>query len=162
MIAGAGSSQISAGGYRLLNVGLQAFPGTGESSTFTVMGSGGLYTLLASYGKTIPPKSANTLSVTLKPRNVPNPFKTGTGKGTTILYKLHSDTDVKFIVYDLTGRAVWTKFFSAGSNGGKASGNAIYWDGTTDLGQPAANGVYIYVITTKGKILAKGEMAVMD
>ena len=106
--------------------------------------------------------STMSFHATGKPRNVPNPFKTGTGKGTTIIYKLQSNTDVKFIVYDISGRAVWTRFFNSGVNGGKAGDNTVFWDGTTDMGQAAGNGVYIYVITTKGRILSKGQMAVMD
>ena len=107
---------------------------------------------------------STSAKVTGKPRNVPNPFKTVAGKGTTLIYNLAADTDIKLIVYDITGRAVWTKTFAAGTNGGRgpALDNEVYWDGTTDLGQRAGNGVYIYVITSKGKVLSKGQMAVMD
>ena len=161
VVAGAGSSQQSAGGYTLLNVGLQVSPGTGESSSSTALGSGGLYTLLASYGK-IPTQTLTTLSITLKPKNVPNPFKTSKGNGTTIMYNLQNDYPVKLIIYDISGRAVWTRFFNAGSNGGRQTDNEVFWDGTTDLGQRASNGVYIYLITTKGKVLSKGQMAVID
>ena len=101
-------------------------------------------------------------TVTSKPKNVPNPFRPGRGEGTTIIYNLSSDTSVKLIIYDITGKAVSQKFLSSGTNGGKAGQNNVYWNGKNDFGDYVGNGVYIYVITSGGKVLSKGQMVVMD
>jgi flagellar motor switch/type III secretory pathway protein FliN len=38
----------------------------------------------------------------------------------------------------------------------------VDWDGKTDFGEYAGNGVYIYIISDNGKILGKGQVVVMD
>ena len=107
-------------------------------------------------------KPAEALSITSKPKNVPNPFRPSRGEGTTIMYNLSSDTGVKLIIYDITGKAVSQKFFSPGTEGGKAGQNNVFWDGKNDFGGYVGNGVYIYFITSGEKILSKGQMAVID
>ena len=101
-------------------------------------------------------------TVTSRPKNVPNPFRPSRGEGTTIIYNLSADTGVKLIIYDITGKAVSQKFFSPGTEGGKAGQNNVFWDGKNDFGGYVGNGVYIYFITSGDKILSKGQMAVID
>jgi len=107
-------------------------------------------------------KSSGILSITSRPKNVPNPFRPRHGEGTTIIYNLSNDTDTKLIIYDITGRAIWQKSFNPGAEGGKAGQNNVFWDGKNDFGEYVGNGVYIYIITSSSKILSKGQMAVMD
>ncbi len=107
-------------------------------------------------------KHTGILSITSRPKNVPNPFRPRHGEGTTIMYTLSSDTGTKLIIYDITGKAVCQKSFDPGEEGGKAGLNNVYWDGKNDFGEYVSNGAYIYLITSSSKILSKGQMAVMD
>jgi hypothetical protein len=115
-------------------------------------------------GNVINPNSMTTpLSLSLnKPMNIPNPFKTGRGKGTTIIYMLANNGDIKLIIYDTKGRSVWAKSFTSGSVGGSTGENNIYWDGTDSFGNTSANGVYIYMVTSGTKVLSKGQMVVAN
>lgn len=106
--------------------------------------------------------SGKLFSVTNKPKNVPNPFRPGRNEGTTIIYNLSTDTSVKMVIYDITGKALWQRSFNPGTEGGKAGQNNVFWDGKNDFGETVGNGVYIYMITSGSKILSKGQMAVMD
>jgi hypothetical protein len=107
-------------------------------------------------------KQAGLLSVTGRPKNVPNPFKSKQGEGTTIIYDLSSDTGTKLIIYSITGSVVWQKSFDPGSAGGKAGQNNVFWDGKNDFGDYVGNGMYIYLITSSSKILHNGHMAVIN
>jgi FlgD Ig-like domain len=107
-------------------------------------------------------QGSGVLSITSRPKNVPNPFRPKHGEGTTIMYSLSTDTSTKLIIYDITGKAVCQKSFNPGQEGGKAGANNVYWDGKNDFGEYVSNGAYIYLITTSSKIIAKGQMAVMD
>jgi hypothetical protein len=102
------------------------------------------------------------LSVTSRPKNVPNPFRPRHGEGTTIMYNLSADTGTKLIIYDITGKAVWQKSFDPGAEGGKEGLNNVFWNGKNDFGEYVGNGAYIFTVTSGSKILSKGQMAVMD
>ncbi len=103
-------------------------------------------------------------SLTVQPKVIPNPFRPRHGQGVTITYQLSTDTDIKLMIYDITGKAVFQKEFLAGSEGGKGPNynNSFYWNGKDDFGKYVANGAYIYLITSDKKVLFKGQMAVMD
>jgi FlgD Ig-like domain len=107
-------------------------------------------------------QGSGLLSITSKPKNVPNPFRPKQGEGTTIMYSLSTDTSTKLIIYDITGKAVWQKSFNPGDEGGKSGVNNVYWDGKNDFGEYVSNGAYIYLITSSNKVISKGQMAVMD
>jgi hypothetical protein len=104
----------------------------------------------------------SVLSVTGKPKNIPNPFRPRHGQPTTIVYTLTTNTDIKLMIYDITGRPVWQRSYAAGTNGGATNENRVTWDGRTDFNEYAGNGAYIYILTDGKKILAKGQMAVID
>ncbi|MFA6430927.1 MAG: hypothetical protein WCV91_00875 [Candidatus Margulisiibacteriota bacterium] len=91
--------------------------------------------------------------------NYPNPFKPGI-QSTTINYKLTKDADVKLMIYDLTGKMVYTQAFSAGNNGGKIGENEPTWDGKSFTGSVLSNGVYPYFITVEGKVIGAGEISI--
>jgi len=107
-------------------------------------------------------KIAGNLRVDGRPKNIPNPFRPRHKEGTTIVYILTDNGDIKFIIYDVTGRPVWQRYFYSGAQGGRVNENRIDWDGKTDFGEYAPNGAYIYLITHGDTILGKGQMAVMD
>ena len=101
-------------------------------------------------------------SITTKPKVVPNPFRPGHGEGTRIIYNLTNNPPIKIIIYDMTGKAVWQKTYNPGENGAKVGLNDPYWDGKTNFEEYASNGVYIFIITADNKVLAKGQMAIID
>jgi len=69
-------------------------------------------------------------------QNYPNPFN----PETTIKYDLLEDSEVILTIYNLMGKKIRTLV-----NEAKRAGyhNAV-WDGTDDLGQPVASGIYVY------------------
>jgi hypothetical protein len=87
-------------------------------------------------------------------RNHPNPFDP-TKESTKIIFDA-SASEVKLIIYDLRGRALWTKIATP------ASGNyyEVTWDGKSDFGEYVGNGSYIYLITAGGDVLKRGQLAV--
>ena len=71
-------------------------------------------------------------------QNYPNPFNANT----LIKYKLSKTFNVSLKIYDLLGREVAT-LVNAKQNQGFHS---VHWDGTSDLGQIVASGIYLYEI----------------
>lgn len=106
-------------------------------------------------------KVYDVLAVTGKPMNYPNPCQPSSGVGTTINYKLTQNTAIKLMIYDLTGRLVYSQSFAAGDNGGKLE-NDVTWDGRSFQGAYVPNGVYAYFITANGRALGSGEIAVYE
>jgi len=107
-------------------------------------------------------KIAGHLGVSGRPKNVPNPFRPRHRETTTIIYTLTDDADISLIIYDITGRPIWQRRFLAKTMGGSVNENRVEWNGKSDFGEYAPNGAYIYLITSGDKILAKGQMALMD
>ncbi|MFC1559777.1 hypothetical protein ACFL4F_01590 [Candidatus Margulisiibacteriota bacterium] len=103
---------------------------------------------------------AGVLGVTGKPKIVPNPFAPRT-QTVDIQYTLSGNMDITVMVYDITGRSVWRKFCPAGTNGGQSTNNVI-WDGRDSANHLVGNGAYVYFITAKGKVLSRGNLAVLD
>jgi flagellar hook assembly protein FlgD len=78
--------------------------------------------------------------------NYPNPFN----PSTTIKFSLPLMTNVEADVFDLMGRKVKTivnTVFQTGQH-------EIVWNGTDDLEQTVASGIYIYWIKANGQILS--------
>lgn len=72
-------------------------------------------------------------------QNYPNPFN----PTTTIRYALPRTTEVKLVIYDISGKPVRTLV-----DGVEAAGiKSLTWDGTEAGGAPAATGVYFYRLT---------------
>jgi len=101
------------------------------------------------------------LQVQGKPMNYPNPFKPSVGN-TTINYRLTKDAEVKLMIYDFTGRLVYTQVFAAGSNGGRVGENDPTWNGKSFTGASAGNGVCVYFITAGGKSIGSGEISIYE
>jgi len=102
------------------------------------------------------------LSVTTGPRTVPNPFKPRHGESTVIEYGLSDNMDIKIIIFDITGKTVWQKNCPSMLPGGQLGPNTVSWDGKTDFGTVAPNGVYVYFITSHGQTLAKSQVSILD
>ena len=93
-------------------------------------------------GEFLSPSGRATIPVTaaeLK-QNSPNPFN----PVTTISFVLQSAQQVKLTIFDTNGRLVRTLVNDVRT----AGSNDVTWDGTNDVGQTVASGVYVYRIQT--------------
>ncbi len=63
-----------------------------------------------------------------------------------VSYFLEEDADMEVIIFTLTGEKVLEMSFAAGSEGGRAGDNVIYWYGTNARNHVVLNGVYIMVL----------------
>jgi hypothetical protein len=90
-------------------------------------------------------------------QNWPNPFN----PETWIPFQLSKDVDVTITIYDIHGGAVRQfelGYTPAGLYDKKS--NAIYWDGTNEVGERVASGVYFYHIQA-GEFSASRKMAIL-
>ena len=89
------------------------------------------------------PESVNTTHVlqTQLLNNYPNPFN----PETWIPYRLAEDANVELTIYDTRGHVVRRIDIGHKKSGVyETRNNAIYWDGSNDLGERVASGVYFY------------------
>lgn len=78
----------------------------------------------------------------------PSPFNPE--KGVKIRYFLSGDADVRLVVYNAFGRAVYVSpLYGAGREGGRQGMNQIAWDGRTNLGKTAGGGLYVFQIIAR-------------
>ncbi len=96
------------------------------------------------------------------PLSYPSVFSPAKGENTKFTYQLGTDTTVTIYLFNLTGQCVWQKTYLSGTSGGRVGYNEVVWDGLTDFGRLAGNGVYIYKIVSGGKVLGTGQVAVRD
>ena len=76
--------------------------------------------------------------------NYPNPFN----PETWIPYQLATPANVKVAIYAADGTRVRTLALGHQAAGVyQSKGRAAYWDGTNELGEPVASGVYFYTLT---------------
>lgn len=75
-------------------------------------------------------------------QNFPNPFN----PSTTISFNLLTNSDVKLIIYDITGSVV-CELVNDALNSGKYSTN---WNGKNFKGNKVSSGVYFYQLTVNG------------
>ncbi|MFH2033906.1 MAG: hypothetical protein ABIJ26_04285, partial [Candidatus Margulisiibacteriota bacterium] len=94
--------------------------------------------------------------------NSPNPFDPSKER-TKIIYNLEEETDIKFYLFTTTAELVWKREFVAGSEGAKSGENVVEWNGRTDFGEIASNGVYLLKVIDKrsGKVKARGKIATL-
>ncbi len=126
--------------------------GFGSIAAFGQDAAGELYVLdydhgtayrLVSSASGVP--AASVLQLT---QNAPNPFN----PATTISWVADPEAgQVSLRVYDLAGRLVRTLVAGAAS----AGPDSVTWDGTDDLGQPVAAGVYHYRLQQGGQAVAR-------
>ena len=94
--------------------------------------------------------------------NYPNPFKPAQNQTTTIKYTLTADTDMKIMIYDITGKQQFSTLCTAGSEGGRAGANYVVFDGKNAFGTTLGNGVYYYFLINAGKVIGKGQIAIIN
>lgn len=88
--------------------------------------------------------------------NYPNPFN----PETWMPYQLAEDAEVTFTIYDARGRQV--RQLDLGHRPGgiyQARTRAAYWDGSNEIGEPVASGLYFYTLSA-GKFVATRKMFV--
>ena len=62
----------------------------------------------------------------------------------------------------ISGKVTWTKKYAPRANGGRTGYNEIKWNGISDFGGYAGNGIYVYKIVSQGKVIGTGKMVVYD
>ncbi len=93
----------------------------------------------------------------------PTPFRPLVGGGyATISYELNVDAPITIYMYDVGGEVVWTRKFGARTEGGRAGYNEVRWNGITDFGGYAGNGIYVYKIVSGSKLVGTGKLVVYD
>ena len=73
----------------------------------------------------------------------PNPFT----HSTNIPFIINSSGDIRLMIYNLSGQKIKDFYFPGVEEGSYQ----MIWDGRTDNGAPARQGLYIYTISFKGK-----------
>ena len=99
--------------------------------------------------------------------NYPNPFGNFSRPHTNFNYYLKEESNVRLIIYTLTGelvrsweftKAEYPDLTSAGLHQGEKE---LIWDGTNGMGQPIVNGVYLAFISTDYGEQASTKIAVV-
>ena len=91
-----------------------------------------------------------------------NPFNPKEGPA-EIAYILEEDTDIKLMIFTLSGEKLFERSISAGAAGAAKGQNYISWDGANSDGKTVLNGIYILVIDPgNGDKSIKIKMAVMQ
>jgi hypothetical protein len=98
------------------------------------------------------------------PITFPSPFSIDKDKMVTIQYTLSKSAAIEIILTDISGRRIKNFEFSSGSEGGSAGVNKVAWDGKTDLGPLAGNGIYVGLIVAKdeGRKLGSVKVSILD
>ena len=89
--------------------------------------------------------------------NFPNPFN----PETWIPFKLQKSSDISITIYDVHGRVVrQLELGSIPAGTYQTKAKAAYWDGTNDMGERVASGVYFYHLKA-GEFSASRKMAIL-
>jgi len=94
-----------------------------------------------------------------KPAAFPSPMNPDKGPA-TIKYNLTQDAPVDLYLYNISGTRIWEAHYPAGVSGGTTGTNQILWDGYNAFSQEVPNGIYVYQISSGGRTLATGKVAV--
>jgi hypothetical protein len=89
-----------------------------------------------------------------------NAYQLKFGEGTTFIYALSEDMDLRISIFEFSGLSVWHKNIRAGSGGGRAGKNSVSWDGNDDLGSPVISGYYMFIISSGDSILMQGRLLI--
>jgi hypothetical protein len=116
---------------------------TGPDGSIARLISG--FTITAPQGK---------IDVIGRPINYPNPFDPDKGP-TTIKFKLNAEGPITMYIYNIQGTRIWE-----GKYDGKMGVNEVLWDGYSVFSEQVANGIYVYQITSGGRTLVTGKIAV--
>ena len=122
---------------------IEAFDVSGEAVTFEV------YPLYV--------QSAAKVIVQGFPLNHPNPFDPSAPESTKISYTLSKPANIKLNIFDLAGNLIVKKSYIADQEGGRAGYNEVSWNGKSEGGNYAGNGIYIYLIIANGNVVQNGK-----
>ena len=103
--------------------------------------------------------TAKPVEIIGKPAAYPSPMNPDKGPA-TIKYNLTQDAPVDLYLYNISGTRIWEAHYPAGSAGGTTGTNQILWDGYNAFSQEVPNGIYVYQISSGGRTLATGKVAV--
>ncbi|MFA5113009.1 MAG: hypothetical protein WC529_01800 [Candidatus Margulisiibacteriota bacterium] len=94
----------------------------------------------------------------------PQPFSSTKHRRGEIQYTLSQDAEIEIYLLTGSGQTMKKLICPSGTDGGSAGVNKVGWDGTTDLGPKAGNGVYVGTIVSRldGKLLAKFKFSIVD
>ncbi len=94
----------------------------------------------------------------------PSPFSIRRDGTATIQYTLSQDTNVDIYIYAASGQIVKKFFLTAGSDGGNTGVNKVTWDGRTETGMLAGNGVFVGTLVSRDekKLLARFKFSILD
>jgi hypothetical protein len=95
------------------------------------------------------------------PLAVPTIFDPYT-QSTDLLYNLQKSEDILLRIYDLSGRRIFERYFSASLMGARAGNNRIPWTGRDDLQYVQSNGVYFFYIVrvSDKRVLGRGKAVI--
>jgi hypothetical protein len=102
-------------------------------------------------------QSADEMKIQGIPLNYPNPFNPEAG--TNIGYILTKAGNVQITLHDLMGNQIAKLEYGTGQNGGRAGYNEVTWNGKSSSGALVGNGIYVYLIVSDGRVLARGKLA---
>ncbi len=98
------------------------------------------------------------------PITFPSPFSISKDRTVTIQYTLSKNAAIEIILADISGRRVKNFVFESGAEGGSAGLNKATWNGATDLGSLAGNGIYLGTSVAKdeGRKLGSVKVTLLD
>jgi len=117
---------------------------------------GTICTLESGFAVLTPPKPVDVIG---SPVNTPNPFNPDAGP-TTIKYELNESSPIDLYIYNISGTRIWENHYPPTVMGGKQGVNEVLWTGYNAFSEKIPNGIYIYQISTGGRTLATGKIAV--
>ena len=94
----------------------------------------------------------------------PSPYSITKDGKVTIQYQLSKDADIQIVFASIAAQLVKTLVLEKGAEGGTAGVNKITWDGRTDRGPLAGNGIYLGTIISRedGRKLGSVKLTVFD
>ncbi|MCU0641213.1 MAG: hypothetical protein MUC35_03895 [Candidatus Margulisbacteria bacterium] len=79
----------------------------------------------------------------------PSPYSITKNRIVTIQYTLSKDADIQLVFLDISGQTILSRTYLKGTEGGSAGVNKVTWDGQTDRGYKAGNGIYLGTVVSK-------------
>ena len=98
------------------------------------------------------------------PITFPSPFSISKQGRVTIQYELSANAAVQIILVDISGQRIRNFVCESGAEGGSAGINKITWDGATDRGLKAGNGIYLGTILSRddSRRLGSVKLSIVD
>ena len=90
----------------------------------------------------------------------PNPFNPAQNQSITISYKYSTDTEVKLMIFDISGQLIQT-IRTTSADRASDGYSRVTWDGKTGFSEVADNGVYLTSIIADGRVIAKTKIMVV-